>query len=77
MTELRCDHAMHAIITDEGDIEVVCRSRYCGSRSGVVVLHRFSSQSGKLLSTRKYRNPKREGGELNGSSDLRTAVRIA
>jgi len=45
---------------DEGVIEVVCPSRFCGKRSGVVVLHQFSTSTGKLLATRRYQSP--EGG---------------
>jgi hypothetical protein len=38
-------------------IEVKCRSRFCGSGSGVVVLHRFSRATGELMSTKRFADP--------------------
>jgi hypothetical protein len=62
--DLRCDNKLHGVLitasTDEGVVEVKCQSRWCGAGRGVVVLHRFSTQSGKMMETRKYRQP--EGG---------------
>jgi len=64
MLELRCPNKKFGEVAmpsvDEGVIEVVCPSRFCGKRSGVVVLHQFSTSTGKLLATRRYQSP--EGG---------------
>lgn len=60
MQELRCDHNIlfGKIDTEEGFLEVRCRSRLCGHVPGeVVVLHRFSLDSGKLLDTVRYADP--------------------
>lgn len=54
--ELRCDHKMHGILTDTGLLEVKCNSAFCGSRPGVVVLHRFDVESGVLVETKKYKD---------------------
>jgi len=65
MIELRCRNKKFGELPvpsiDEGIIEVTCPSRFCGKRSNVVVLHRFSTSTGKLLATRQYRSP--EGGK--------------
>lgn len=54
--ELRCDgNKMHGIVTQEY-IEVRCPSRFCGSKDGVVVIHRFT-HSGDLIETVKFKDP--------------------
>lgn len=61
--ELRCDHRLHGHI-DEGVIEFSCRSRLCGKRPGVVVIHRFDVTTGKLIETRRFRDPVKESPEM-------------
>lgn len=57
-TELRCDKRLHAVLTDEGVLEVSCRSALCGHKDGVVVIHRFDVvNGGKLLDTKYYNDP--------------------
>lgn len=69
LVELRCPHTMHGIIdTLRGIIEVKCRSSFCGSRSGIVVLHQFDLDTGVLLQTEKFRDPMR-GKEVNQDGD--------
>lgn len=62
MIELRCPSRKFGEVTvpslDEGQIEVMCPSRWCGRRSDVTVLHTFSTATGKLLATRRFRSPK-------------------
>lgn len=55
--ELRCNNDILFGILDEGVLEVKCRSKRCGAGPGVVVIHGFDIESGKLLGTRKYRDP--------------------
>ena len=55
--ELRCSNGILFGILDEGFVEVKCRSRRCGSEPGVVVIHRFSTVTGLLLQTLKFRDP--------------------
>lgn len=61
-TDLRCEAKKHGTLIEAGSngiVEIKCVSRFCGHRSGVVVLHQFSTETGKLLSTKIYKNPER------------------
>lgn len=64
MIELRCPGTMHGKLEDDA-IEVKCRRRSCGSKIGVVVLHRFSIHTGELVSTRRFAEPGK--GEVHAS----------
>lgn len=58
--ELRCDKRLHAILTDDGVLEVSCRSAFCGHVDGAIVIHRFDMRSdppGKFLDTKQYKDP--------------------
>ena len=61
--ELRCDKRLHGILTDDGVLEVSCRSALCGHRDGAVVIHRFNAETGELLDTRIYK----DAGQLKGA----------
>lgn len=54
--ELRCDNSLHGTVED-GVFTVKCRSRFCGSRAGVVVLHRFNVHTGELVQTLMFAEP--------------------
>jgi hypothetical protein len=58
--ELRCANKILFAILDDGVIKVKCRSRRCGAKPGVVVVHYFSATAGDLLETRKFRDPANE-----------------
>jgi len=59
--DLRCGSKKHGVlILEKNAIETKCDSRFCGSQRGVVVLHRFSIESGALLETIRYKNPERK-----------------
>lgn len=72
--DLRCDSKKHAEFIEPGVIEVKCNSRICGSGNGVVVIHRFDTNTGKLLDTKRFREPREV---TNGSSAIPAAVRGA
>jgi len=57
--ELRCDHGIKfgELFIAEGVIAFKCKSRRCGAGTGVVVVHEFETETGKLLETRLYREP--------------------
>lgn len=55
--EMRCDSKLHGVLED-GRIEVKCSSRFCGADRHTVVLHYFAASTGKLLTTKKLREPK-------------------
>jgi len=61
--EFRCASRVHGVMVRPGVMEYRCHSRYCGKRSGVVVVHWFDVDTGKLLDTKEYRDIelKREG----------------
>lgn len=54
--EGRCESHKHFEIVN-GKIEVKCKSRWCGAENGVVVIHQFDPKDGKLLDTKKFREP--------------------
>jgi hypothetical protein len=54
--EARCDHALHFIVVED-EIEVRCRSRFCGSGGGVIVLHYFDRNTFQLTRTVKLADP--------------------
>lgn len=54
--ELRCEHKLVGVLTDDGVLEVKCNSRFCGHEPGVVVIHRFSVEDGKLIETKRYKD---------------------
>jgi hypothetical protein len=75
--ELRCDsRILHGIMVTEGSgvLEIPCRSRWCGKRPGVVVLHRFNVCSGELIETLRFSEPELSKEGSNGARPS-TAVR--
>lgn len=62
--DLRCPHRKFAVLSrpsrDAGMIEVSCPSRWCGKEPGVVVIHRFNTATGQLVSTRSFKEPAKE-----------------
>lgn len=58
VVELRCDKRLHGVLTDDGLIEISCRSSLCGHRDGVVVIHRFNAVTGEWLDTKRYKDPR-------------------
>jgi hypothetical protein len=55
-TEMRCEHKLHGVVVEEGTVEVKCGSSLCGSKPGVVVIHKFSAVTGELVETRKFKD---------------------
>lgn len=53
-TELRCAHKLHAIMKDEKIVEIACHSSLCGFAKGIIVLHRFSMETGELRETLRF-----------------------
>jgi hypothetical protein len=66
--ELRCDKRLHGILTDDGVLEVACRSALCGHVNGIVVIHRFDAATGEFLNTKHYKDPNKakENGDAVG-----------
>ena len=63
MIDLRCPHRKFGVLilpsVTEGQIEIMCPSRWCGRSEGVAVLHTFSTRTGELVGTRRFRQPNR------------------
>lgn len=60
--ELRCENGQlfGRATSGSGVLEVSCRNRRCGFRSGqTVVLHLFDLASGKVLTTTHFKDPQR------------------
>ena len=74
--ELRCPNGIKfAELTGEF-IEVKCRSRRCGARPGVVVIHRFTHQ-GSFIETKQYRDPAFRNEVNNHATRNSTSLRSA
>lgn len=56
-TELRCESRLHAVLTDNGLIEIKCRYDKCGASADTTVLHYFDPITGNLVETKKFRDP--------------------
>jgi hypothetical protein len=56
MLELRCDSKKHGVLIEPGFgiLEVKCDSRFCGARTGAIVLHRFDLTTGEMVDTHRY-----------------------
>lgn len=77
-TDLRCEAKKHGVLISDEVVEVKCNSRWCGARSGIVVLHQFSLSSGELLETLRYADPITEGGAIKHATEHHpSAVRTA
>jgi hypothetical protein len=71
--ELRCPNGIKFGELSTEFIEVKCRSKRCGAKPGIVVLHRFT-HSGELVKTLRFRDPAfRKEVTRNGKSSLRSA----
>lgn len=64
--ELRCGRRLHGILTDDGVLEVSCRSNLCGHRDGIVVIHRFDANTGEFLNTKRYKDSPTVKGKTDG-----------
>jgi hypothetical protein len=74
--ELRCGKRLHGILTDDGVLEVSCRSSLCGHRDGVVVIHKFDAVTGQLIGTVKYKDPTAARKEQADGLGLSTSLRL-
>lgn len=54
--ELRCGKRLHGVLTNDGVLEVACRSALCGHEPGVLVIHRFNTDTGELIDTKRYKD---------------------
>lgn len=57
--DLNCQNRQrHAVLYPEaGVVEMKCNRSYCGARKGVVVLHRWNTNTGELTETLRFAEP--------------------
>lgn len=73
--ELRCGKRLHGLLTDDGVLEISCRSSLCGHRDGVVVIHRFDVSNGELIETKFYKDSQELRKEQVDGLGLSASVR--
>lgn len=61
--QLRCQSKLQGIIKELANgtrvLEVRCKDKWCAERgAGLVVLHYFNVDTGELVDTKKFRDPK-------------------
>lgn len=61
--ELRCEKRLHGVLTDDGQVEIACRSALCGHEPGVLVIHKWDALTGEFKGTTMYR----DAGILKGT----------
>jgi hypothetical protein len=67
MDELRCAFKKFGeLYPEDGILEIKCSSSYCGARPGVIVIHGFDIQTGKLVGTDIYKDPGATTGKEKG-----------
>lgn len=75
--ELRCEGTLFGRLTDNRWLEVTCKRRRCGYAKGIVILHTIDTQTGEVVRTKKFADPrlKKETQHAadNSSASLRTA----
>lgn len=71
---MRCEFIKHAELIEPGIIEFKCRSKHCGHGNGLVVIHRFDAMTGKMISTKRFKDPR---GLVNGTSYDAHSIRDA
>jgi hypothetical protein len=73
-TKLRCRSRLQGIIKEYPNgkrlLEIKCKDKLCADRrAGVYVLHYYDLESGQLVNTKKFRDPKRSlENEMKGES---------
>lgn len=70
--ELRCPNGIKFGELTEEFVEVKCRSKRCGAKPGVIVLHRFSHQ-GILLKTLRFRDAAQLREKVKDEASVRSA----
>ena len=75
--DLRCETTLHGRLTDERWLEVKCKRRACGYVKGSVILHTIDITTGKLVSTKKFAEPRPRKEQANASHHPSAAVRAS
>jgi len=58
-TQLRCEGTMFGILSDDRQtLEVKCKRRSCGAEKGSVILHTISLDTGQVVKTERFAEPR-------------------
>lgn len=75
--DLRCGSTLYGRLTDDRWLEVKCKRRACGYKKGAVILHTIDTQTGKVVSTKKFAEPPTRKEKADASHHSPTAVRAS
>lgn len=75
--DLRCDGTLHGRMTDGRWLEVKCNRRICGYRKGTVILHTIDLQTGEVVSTKKFAEPRKQKEGQHAADNASPAVRAS
>jgi hypothetical protein len=75
--DLRCGNTLHGRLTDERWLEVKCKRRACGYVKGSIILHTIDITTGKLVSTKKFAEPRTKKEQADASHNSSAAVRAS
>jgi hypothetical protein len=74
--DLRCAGRKHGELHD-GIVEFKCNFGKCGSRKGVVVIHRFDTFTGEMLETLRFAEPPEGGTRQDGTQQSSASIRTS
>lgn len=75
--DLRCSNTLHGRLTDSRWFEVKCKRRACGYTKGTVVLHTIDINTGEVVKTEYFAEPRNRKEQGNAPDNSRTAVRAS
>lgn len=75
--DLRCGANLYGRLTDERWLEVKCKRRACGYDKGMVILHTIDIQTGEVVKTDRFAEPRNRKEESNASHHAPAAVRAS
>jgi len=60
MRDLRCNYKKHGVVIDSHTVEIKCDSKFCGAQRGIIILHWFDLETGKLVKTKRFKEIRRK-----------------
>lgn len=79
--DLRCSDKKHGELTqpsnDVGLVEFKCPRGMCGAGPNTVVLHTFRTDTGELVKTQRFKQPRMKKGEQNATEHDPASLRSA
>lgn len=75
--DIRCDNNLYGRLTDGRWLEVKCKRRACGYRKGTVVLHTIDTETGKVVKTKRFADPRLNKEDQHAADHTSASVRSA